>query len=192
MVDANPGMTKFVLDDRFQMVVQLDKCYVIDNRASSTLADFMETGEILVNCVTTNLELSKFTRLGFRLTYIKDFADKTSAAEFLIGTKMMAIPEGKHFNIEGKVLMPRYSLVWEGESTGIRSILEVQSQKIDLEPQIEVIDEIPPFHVEKHRFIYDVDYYTLQPTSRGQLNVKEWISQAYHLIKRDSKVFFGG
>lgn len=41
----------------------------------------------------------------------------------------------------------------------------------------------------KYEVIYDIDYYTIKTVSRGQFNVKDWIEQAYHLIKRDSKNF---
>ena len=86
--------------------------------------------------------------------------------------------------------MPQYSLIWEGESTAVKLNISVQNKKIDLdiEPGIE---EISPVHIERHEMSYDIDYYTLQNTLRGQLNITEWLSQAYHVIKRDHKNFIG-
>lgn len=103
---------------------------------------------------------------------------------------MIGIPSGKHFNIEGQVLMPTYSLRWEGESTGVRVNLTAQNKTIDLNVNPGV-EEITPVHVERSEVVYDIDYYTLKNTKKGQLNVREWISQAYHLVKRDSNVFMG-
>jgi hypothetical protein len=191
MNDVNPNLTKFLLDDRFELAVSLDRSHCIDKRASSSLSEFSETSENFLNVVIKCLEVSKFSRLGFRLTYIKEFPDKASAAEYLISKKVITVPSGKHFGINGKILLPRYSLMWEGESTAARIILEVRSQRIDLETDIEA-EEIKPVHLERHQFVYDIDYFTLQPTSKGQLNIKEWISQAYHLVRRDSRFFFGG
>jgi len=86
------------------------------------------------------------------------------------------------------VLAPQCSFRWEGESIGIRVLLAAQDKKIDLDvgPGVE---EITPVHLEINELLLDIDYYTLKSTKKGQLDIKEWISQAYHLIKRDSKVF---
>ena len=152
--------------------------------------EFIEFAEVFVDLVAKSLDISKFTRLGFRLIYYKNFPDKASAANVLLACKKLVVPEGKQFNIQGKVLLPRYSVVWEGESTAIQVTLAAQDRKIELDisPGIE---EITSVHVEKHEIVYDIDYYTLNPILKGQLNVKDWIEQTYHLIKRDSKVFMG-
>lgn len=190
ILEAAPNVTKFILNDRMELQVTLDKAHLIDLKATSSLKEFIEFAEIFINLVTKSLEINKFTRLGFRLNYFKNFPDQASAADALLACKKIVIPEGKHFNIQGKVLLPRYSFTWQGESTAIRVSLSAQDRKIDfnVSPGVE---ELPPVHIEKHEIIYDVDYYTLNPISKGQLNVKDWIEQAYHLIKRDSIIFMG-
>lgn len=190
MGKAEPMVTTFVFDDRYELTLRLDKAHLIDLRPSSSLKEFMVNAELFVSLVADSLDITEFTRLGFRLIFSKKFQNKTEAANALISTKMISVPSGKHFNIEGKVLMPNYSLRWEGDSTAVRVKLTAQDKKIDLNvgPGVE---EITPVHIERSEVIYDIDYYTLKNTKRGQLNVKEWISQAYHLVKRDSNVFMG-
>lgn len=190
MGKAEPMVTTFIVDDRYELSIQLDKAHFIDMQPISSLKEFMVNAELFVALVVDSLDITEFTRLGFRLLYSKKFQDKTEAANAFISTKLINAPRGKHFNIEGKILMPNYSLRWEGESTGVRVKLTAQDKKIDLTvgPGVE---EILPVHVERSEVIYDIDYYTLKNTRKGQLNVKEWISQAYHLIKRDSNVFMG-
>lgn len=190
MDKADPMVTTFLVDERYQLSVQLGKAYFIDMLPSSSLKEFMANAELFVNLIVDSLEISEFTRLGFRLLYSKKFKDKAEAANALISTNMLSIPSGKHFNIEGKVFMPNYSLRWEGESTAVRVSLTAQDKKIDLDVSPGV-EELAPVHIERSEIIYDIDYYTLKNTKKGQLNVKEWISQAYHLVKRDSNVFMG-
>jgi len=190
MGKAEPMVTTFIIDDRYEMSVKLDKAHFIDLKPSSSLKEFMANAELFVTLVAGTLDITEFTRLGFRLIYRKKCDDKVKAADALISTKRINVPRGKHFNIEGKVLMPSCSLRWEGESTGVRVVLSAQDKRIDLDvtPGVEEID---PVHIEQSEVVYDIDYYTLKNTTIGQLNVKEWISQAYHLIKRDSDVFMG-
>ncbi|HBH86766.1 MAG TPA: hypothetical protein DDY17_04075 [Syntrophaceae bacterium] len=190
MIEAAPNITKFILNDRMELQVKLDRAHLIDLKASSSLKEFIEIAEIFVDIVAISLDISRFTRLGFRLTYYKNFPDKASAANVLLACKKLVVPEGKHFNIQGKVLLPRYSLLWEGESTAIQVTFAAQDRKIELDisPGIEELESV---HMEKHEIVYDIDYYTLNHISKGQLNVKDWIEQTYHLIKRDSRVFMG-
>ena len=69
----------------------------------------------------------------------------------------MAGPQGKHFNIEGKTLLPKYSLVWEGASTAVRVTLAAQDKKIDLDVSLGV-EEVSAVHIEKHEVVFDIDY----------------------------------
>ncbi len=190
MGKAEPMVTAFLLEDRYELSVQLGKAHLIDMLPTSSLNEFISNSDIFIGLVAESLEISEFTRLGFRLIFNRKFTDNTNAAEAVVSTNMLKLPSGKHFNIEGKVLMPKYSIKWEGESTGVRVSLSAQEKKIDLDVN-PVIEELSPVHVTRSEVIYDIDYYTLKNTKKGQLNVKEWISQAYHLVKRDSGVFMG-
>jgi hypothetical protein len=188
LLKAKPNLINFRFEDRYELSVELGKAHLTDLTPTSSLKEFMENADTFMALVADNLVITEFTRLGFRLIYRKKFNDKVEAASSLISTELIKVPNGRHFNIDGKVLMPHYSLVWEGKATAIRVILMAKEQKLDLEvpPGLEGIS---PIHSKWGEIVYDIDYYTLKNTSRGQLNIKEWINQAYHLIKRDSKVF---
>jgi hypothetical protein len=190
MSKAEPMVTNFLVDDRYDFELKLDMAHVTDLTPSSSLKEFTSNADEFINIVADSIDLREFTRLGFRLIYSRKFTDKYEAANSLISTKMISVPTGKHFNYEGKVVMPNFSMRWEGESAGVRAMLTAQDKKIDLDvaPGEE---EIRAVHVERSEVVFDIDYYTLKTTTRGQLNAKEWISQAYHLIKRDSRAFLG-
>ena len=48
--------------------------------------------------------------------------------------------------------------------------------------------------VEKETFelIYDIDYFTVGTVDVGKFRASDWIPNATHVIRRDSKVFLGG
>jgi hypothetical protein len=186
---AEPNVTRFVINDRFDVMVSLDRSHLIDTKPTSSLKEFIEHAPTFLNLVMDSLNINKLERIGFRLIYKKYFKDKDTAAGTIIDSKIMTVPTNKIFNIQGKVLLPSYSFVWEGESTAAQIMLKAVDRKIDFKVPVGLEDEIPPVHLTKYEVIYDIDYYTIKTVSRGQFNVKDWIEQAYHLIKRDSKNF---
>lgn len=190
LIAATPNEVKFMLENRFEFSLNLDKAHIIDMKPSSSLKDFQEHADFFIDLVTNSLSLNTYSRIGFRLIYRKDFPDKFMAASALLSKKLIFVPENKLFNIQGTTLMPRYSIVWEGDSSATKVTIAAQNKKIDLDipPSIE---EISPVHLEKSEIIFDIDYYTLKNISKGQFNTKEWIQQIYHIIKRDSRSFLG-
>ncbi len=188
---VEPSIITFRLENKYQLSVNLDKAHIIDAKPSSSLNEFMEKADNFLKLVIQILQIKNLIRVGFRLVYIRDFNDKFEAADSLLSTKKLLVPSGRQFGIEGKVTLPRYALVLEGASTAVRVLLEVRDKKVDFDPPPN-IEELSPVHLEKHELVYDVDYYTLGKLSIGQLNIKEWLGQIYHLVKRDSKYFLGG
>ena len=188
---VEPSITTFRLENKYQLSVNLGKAHIIDLKPSLSLNEFMEKAENFIKLVIQTLKITNFIRVGFRLVYIKSFSDKFEAANSLLSTKMLLVPSGRLFGIEGKVVLPRYAIVCEGDSAATRVLLEVRDKKVDFDPPPN-IEELSPVHLEKYELLYDVDYYTLSKVSIGQLNMKEWLSQIYHLVKRDSKYFLGG
>lgn len=188
---VEPNVVVFKLLDQYQISVELDKASIIDLKPSSSLKDFIEIADTFVKLIIKPLSIKDFTRIGFRPIFVKSFPDKDLAAKALLSTKMIFEPKGRHFNIEGKVRLPRFGIVLETDSTGVRIALEARDRKIDFDA-LPGVEELKSLHMEKHELVYDVDYYTLAKVSVGQLDMKEWINQSYHLIKRDSRDFLGG
>jgi len=190
MLTAQPNEVLFRLENKYELSVQIDKAHIIELEPTSNLDDFMERADKFIKLVIQNLEIINFNRVGFRLVYVKGFPDSLQAANSLISTKMISVPHGKQFNIEGRISFPKYSIVWESDSAAARIALEVVDKKIDFDPPPNV-EGLKSAHFETHELVYDLDYYIPAKLLPGQLNVKEWLSQTYHLIKRDSKSFLG-
>lgn len=185
---AEPTTTSFIAQERYDISVQLSKAYIIDLLPKTSLKDFTDNADFFVTTVEQILEVSVYNRLGLRLIYSRKFDSKAATADALMSLNIMHAPSGKFFNIDGRARAPKYSLIWQGESTATRINLIAQEKKIDLEVA-PGIDEIETIHTKRHDLVFDIDYYTLKNVSKGQLNITDWISQTHHLIKRDSSKF---
>lgn len=185
---AQPNQTLFDVKDKFSMGVELEKSFIITSKPK-----LKEVGihmNDFLNLVKNNLDISSYTRLGARFIFEKKFNDKTSACEAFTSLNIIKVPTGKHFGIEGKVVSPHCSYHWEGENIGIHGVLRTATQQftIDVPFGIEGIDQNER---KEEVIIFDIDYYTKVPTNIGQFSVIDWIKHANHLVKRDSKIFFG-
>ena len=191
MINAEPAVTSFRLEDRYELSVKLDRTSIIDFKPTSKLKGFLENAKQFIDIVVNCLELDMIERLGFRIIYALPSSDKSAASNVIADANIMNIPKGKCFNIEGQPLLPEYSIVWEGNSLGARIKILAQEKEINLDVN-PAIKEIDSYHEKISEVLLDIDYYTLKPILTGQLDVNEWISQAYHVIKRDAHVFLGG
>ncbi|MCP4051297.1 MAG: hypothetical protein GY730_11405, partial [bacterium] len=95
MIKAEPATTTFISDNRYELSVKLDKSHFTDMKPCSGLKDFFKYSESFFSLVTNTLGISEFTRLGFRLVYVKNFPDKVSAAKSVLSTNKLQVPGGK-------------------------------------------------------------------------------------------------
>lgn len=188
---VEPSETIFIADEKYQLMVALGKAYIIDLKPSSSLKLFKEKADAFIKLLTEFLDIRGFVRIGFRTIFIKTFEDKVRAAEALLLTNLLSVPTKRPLDDNARILLPHYSVTFETDSLGVRISMEARDKMIDFEGPLD-IEELPSKHVEKHELVYDVDYYTLVRATIGQLNVKEWITQSYSLIKKNSNNFLGG
>jgi hypothetical protein len=188
--DAKPSKLTFYIDNKFTLGSELGKSYLFDVKPSTSLKEFTEMADQFLNVVMDVLEISELNRIGFRLQYAKHYDDQSKASNAMLDYGIIKTPTGKYFNIEGDVILPQYAFVWQGKSTALKVNMTVQDKTLDFNP-LPNVDGIEPYHSLKHELMIDMDYYTTAPILRGQFKVSEWLTQSYHLIKRDINKFIG-
>lgn len=191
VVHAEPGITQFMIERKYELSIQLDKASVRAFYPQQNLKEFTQVVVSFYDLLIEILGINEFYRIGFRLIHVKDYDSKESAANALLSNKQLCIPEGRYFNIEGKRLQPEYSVLFEGDSIAAKIILKARDKNIEIiyPAEIEKIDIPPTKPSEKHEVVFDIDYYTLAKIKTGQLNFEEWVKNTYHIIRRDSKFF---
>ena len=134
--EVNPGKVQVTIDQRFQLTIEIDKTIVNVFLPPNNIEDYIELCDYVIPMLIEALQLTLFTRIGLRVIYRRNFQDREEASVALISTKIMNVPEGMHFGIEGRPMLPRYFMRWEGDKRGIQVNFQAQERKILVEPLI--------------------------------------------------------
>jgi hypothetical protein len=189
--DANPAKLLFSLPETYEMTVELEKAFIVAYHPPSKLDSFCADAKEFFNTVHRHLNVSEYSRVGLRLVYIKDFDALKSATEAALSLGTVKLPEGKFFGQEGTPKSVDLQYRWENKSNGMTVRLRTEGVIFELSPGLALRKEVQPFKREKHRFVYDTDYYTVAAVTPSQLRIPDWVNNALHLIHRDSKLFLG-
>ena len=188
---GEPNITSFMLENDYEISVMVDKTNIICYYPKSNLADFIEKAHYFLGSVTRQLEIEQFTRVGLRMFYFKSYPDEQSASADMLGAKLLNLPDGPHFGLDGSFTYPELAARWEGRAAGVTVRLRSEGRKIDFDPP-HGIGELQSVHEEKFGLVCDLDYYTKGTVTTGQFRTQDWINQVLHLIRRDSHKFLGG
>jgi hypothetical protein len=186
--EAAPAKVMMTIDQRFQLTVEIDKLIVAVFTPPSNIDDYVPLCQQLLSLVVNTLDLTLFLRIGLRVIYRHQFRSREEASDALISTKIMKVPEGKHFGIEGQPKLPHYAIRWEGDKLGVQVNFRAQERKILVEG---MMGETAVERIDKdlYELLFDVDYFTIGTVEVGQFRASDWIPNAMRVIRRDSKVF---
>jgi hypothetical protein len=188
-ITAEPNRTAFRLENKTEITITLERAFIVTSHAEDKKNEFQQLCEFMLKQLNSVLKVDRFTRIGYRSVYSKQYKTIGEASEAFVSTGIARLPTGKHFGIEGKVVMPEISIGYEGDILGCRSI--IKSQTTNKIVNLPLGEDFNLGDLERHEFIFDVDYYTKVETLFGQFKFEEWTKQASHVIKRDSKIFLG-
>jgi uncharacterized protein (TIGR04255 family) len=188
MVKAEPGQSMFRLEDRYELGVQVDKLSVHAHNPHSTLKEFSEIADQFGSTVLRFLELEEYTRIGFRVIYLKEFDDPASAADALLSTGRLSLPSAQSFGVNGAPVSPAFSCRWDGQAKGFTVQLRTEERKYAFDRPFAWEGE--KFEgKERHLFVLDIDYYTTATIGTAQVRLSDWVQQAIHLVRRDTDNF---
>lgn len=190
ITEATPGKVVGIIDRKYQIAIEVNRVSLTFYPPPSNVDSFVDICGECLSFATSILEVSLFTRVGLRVVYRNDCKSRDEASEKIARSGMIKIPSGKHFGIEGLPKLPSYALRWEGDKLGSSVTLRAQERKVVIEPGF---GETAFSRIEKELYEvdFDIDYYTMVPVDIGQFRARDWILQAIHVIRRDSKIFLG-
>lgn len=190
---VEPNRQSFnIQEKKIQLQIEWDKAFLIAYMPDSSLSEFTEIASDFEKLVREAIEIPEYTRLGFRPIFSKKYDTQKNATKDIIEkTKIdFYVPGGKHFNIEGTPTEAGWSLRIEDSDHGVTLTVKSEKQTVEFNVPLEV-EDFEQKKTERASLLFDVDYYTLKSVGVFQLNVRDWLTQAFHLIKRDSKVILG-
>lgn len=185
---AEPKISAFKIDYRYSLQIKIDSAAIIAYNPKPSLEEFIEDAKSFETLVRKTLEIVEYTRVGFKPTYHKEYKNKESATEDIVSSLGLKNISGKHFNIEGILSNITYEHRWEDDLFGLASQLWSEERTWDFNPPLEA-EGLKPEKTTQTSIKYSPDYYTRKSISVNKLDTRIWIENAFHMIKRDSKVF---
>lgn len=191
--EATPNQTRFTIENRAELGVQLERAAANLAASKITLEEFLPYCRFLSEIALSLLEIPTFTRVGFKPTFIKEYNNMDDAVRDFFATGMTKELIGKHFGIEGRSEAPNVTIRFEGEYLGCATSLLVRKRatKLDM-PMIGADDDFEPVTKEHLELVYECDYFTKVNMDIGQLKATQWVEDAMKVIRRDSNVILGG
>jgi hypothetical protein len=133
-----------------------------------------------------------YSRVGLRVSFIRDFETQEMATAAVLSTGHINAPEHAQFGVGGKPAAAHYSIRREDGKNGFTLWLKAESLKFELQPTFGLGPYMKPLDETRHRVTLEVDSFLMAQLSVSQMLVRDWISQTYHIIRRDSNSFVGG
>jgi hypothetical protein len=187
--EAKPAQTVFSLDRKQELTASLDQARFLDVAPDRSLEAFGAMASQFLRIVAKALETTHYTRVGLRQMFFKQFEDDRSAADAVLASGRLVPPSKAPFGVGGSPLQPQYVLRWEGDTLGVRADVRAEGRVLDFIPPGH-IRQLQPVHVETQGVVYDVDLYTVVASvGIDQLDVREWVRNAVHVLRRDTDEF---
>lgn len=188
ILSATPNQTIFQADEGAG-ALELSQSRFSTNKPDASLEKFASHCKAFFDSVTIHLDVRVFTRVGLRILFRKDFKDLDEAKAALTSLNLVNLRAEERF---GAALEPHeVFLRWEGAQVGAMLRLKAESGKIDiiLPPELEA--EKSEIHKSFNGLILDVDYYTVAPVERSQLDASAWILRSVRTIRKNLDTIFG-
>lgn len=191
LVDGGPLITHFVMERKYEVVLEIDKLRIVSHEPETTLKEFLKLSQDVIATAQEYFGIRTYTRIGFRIVYFKKYETKEKSAENFLKLNLIKEIKTKQFNIEGKTLNPECIFNWEDDDLGIRLHLAAVTRTINANAPLGII-EIEPIKIDKTGIQVDIDYYTLKNVTKGQFNPIEWVEKSHQAIRRDISKYLGG
>jgi len=190
VIKGEPSRTQGRLSSEFEIVVQNDLFFVMQEDPHPNLKTFGDVCDDLTQRTSDLFKVTEFTRLGLRKIYVKFFETMEQASQSVLDSGLMVVPAGPQFGIAPDVPANlEWRAVWGDKRNGCG--LQLRSEELNFELDLPLNWKGVSDSIKKKRFqmTWDVDFFTKGSVRIDQLGVKDWLAQASHAIGRDSDNF---
>lgn len=189
--DAAPNQVTFRLGRRLEFAFQIERCFAALSGAKVSLDELTPFISFLADLVLSDLEVPLLNRVGFKVTFLKEYKSTEAAVAEFFDTGILKHMEGKNFNVDGHVDLPNVSIRFEGEHVGCAIVLQVRKRKLEVDIPF-IGDDFPEVNMsERNELVFECDYFTTKKMNLGQFRAARWTEEALHVIRRDSGVILG-
>ncbi len=185
---AEPNRVVFASSSKPEMeiTIELGRLGFVQYHPDKRLETFSDTVSKITNIASAIVEITQYSRIGLRLMFEKEFLTPEAAAEAVLSTGLIRPAERTQFGISAAVSQPDVGFRREDGKNGFYFHLKSETATFDFKPTIGWSEFTEPITKKKHRVNFDIDAYLQAPVSAEMMRFPDWISQTFHIIKRDS------
>jgi hypothetical protein len=190
---ADPNKTVISISPTLEGTVAIDRAHLSTIASQPDLSVLKKFAKRFTADLVDKLDISVFTRIGFRTIYFKNFKEKAAAYDFVLSNARFPQPNGPHFGFLGAPKEPELALRWEGEKQGCLVRLAAKTQRVDIDfPANFDRLAVPIDQRESHTVTVDVDYYMTSETAVDLVDVDDLLNTWGRVIRRDIGKFLNG
>jgi hypothetical protein len=188
MRQVAPNQTSFVMDNRIELGVHLDRSFVSAAGSKLSLEELLPYCAYLTDNVLPTLHVDTILRVGFKATFLKEYQTMDAAVSDFLSTGIIKNITGKHFGIEGSIRVPAVNLRLEDEYRGCQIAFLIRERTLKIDMPFIGEEDITPSSRDHLELVFECDYYTKGTMSVGQMRARHWVEEALQVIRRDSGV----
>lgn len=178
-VTAAPNQQVFDMDT-VQLTLETGLLKVV-GRGQDALEQVTTIAGSFYSVVVQHLNLSSFTRAGFRLITSKAFANSEEAMAFAHDVGLVSLDAPKAL---GKKVGFSTIHRFETETSGLWANARVEEKTLNIGIPWDGRSLLQPVKSKKMVLFVDTDYYTVGLIDRETLDVATWLGQANRVIRR--------
>jgi hypothetical protein len=187
---VNPNEQMFFGDDRFTMIVSLERASITDNRPHGSLESTFDLFSTFATRVIKMLEVKVLTRVGNRYFYTiecKSMEDARRKAEAAIPN---AVPKKTLFSMEPPNITPAFKLdANDGELAYIVQLYH-REVKIEFSPPPEAMAlGMEKTEKQAYQLVFDADFFTTAPIATESFDARTWLQGWNKAVTRDADTF---
>jgi hypothetical protein len=183
-VHAEPAKTVF-RGKGSEFSAELEASKVVARNPDRSLEDFSGTACDFLELVIKQLRIQTLSRVGTRLNFFRKFTTIREAADALLATELLRVPDGRFFNATETPTIPTCAMRFDAKGTQATVRLTAETRRTIFDPPLGFPPAVRPINEETHGLVIDVDFATSTPATSTQIVLREWLKQALHVTKRD-------
>ncbi len=182
---AQPASITFQLNNQIDIGFELARSVVTHYGADFDLEQLAEVSSVVLDCVSSELKVVDFTRVGLRVRYWKSAGSEVEASKLfpthLLGRGLASSTIAK----EAELTSAESSARWEAKGFGLLAAIRTQSRTLNINIPTQLLSDVElKTPNESFGVVQDFDYFTKGIVSAELVRPKLWIPQGLQAIRK--------
>jgi uncharacterized protein (TIGR04255 family) len=183
VASATPAQSSFTSSEG-TCVVELGASRFTSPKPGRGAELFASHCKAFFGAVTSQLNVSIFTRIGFRYIGRREFKLLEDAKAAVAGLGLTTLKPTKRFNSSDGPTEIVFR--WEDSEIGAFFRVRAEPYTFKLTAPLEYAEVFPETEKKILGVTLDIDYYTVAPVDRDQWEPEEWLLQRYRIMRKET------